>query len=42
METGQIDMKVFAARTFPLNQAREAYQVCVDREVPATIVAPNA
>ena len=42
METGQIDMKVLAARTFPLNQAREAYQVCADREVPATIVAPNA
>jgi hypothetical protein len=33
---------VLAAQTFPLNQTREAYQVAADREVPATIVAPNA
>ena len=42
METGQVNMKVLAARTYPLAQTREAYQVCADREVPATIVAPNA
>ncbi len=41
METGQINMKALATRTFPLNRTREAYQVCADREVPATIVAPN-
>jgi threonine dehydrogenase-like Zn-dependent dehydrogenase len=42
METGQINMKAIASRTFPLNQTREAYQVCADRDVVATIVTPNA
>ena len=42
IETGQINMKVLAARTFSLSQAREAYQVCADRDVPATIVTPTA
>ena len=42
METGQINMKVLAARTYPLSQTREAYQVAADRDVPATIVAPNS
>jgi S-(hydroxymethyl)glutathione dehydrogenase / alcohol dehydrogenase len=42
METGQINMKAIASRTYPLAQTREAYQVCADREVVATIVTPNA
>ena len=42
METGQISMKALASRTYPLAQTREAYQVCADREVVATIVTPNA
>jgi S-(hydroxymethyl)glutathione dehydrogenase/alcohol dehydrogenase len=41
METGQIDLKAIASRTYPLGQTREAYQVCADREVVATIVTPN-
>jgi S-(hydroxymethyl)glutathione dehydrogenase/alcohol dehydrogenase len=41
METGQINMKAIASRTYPLNQSREAYQVCADRTVVATIVTPN-
>jgi S-(hydroxymethyl)glutathione dehydrogenase/alcohol dehydrogenase len=41
METGQIDMKAIASKTYPLSQAREAYQVCADRTVVATIVTPN-
>jgi S-(hydroxymethyl)glutathione dehydrogenase/alcohol dehydrogenase len=42
METGQINMKALVGRTYPLNQAREAYQVAADRDVPATVVTPNA
>lgn len=42
METGQIDMKAIASKTYPLSQTREAYQVCADRDVVATIVTPNA
>jgi threonine dehydrogenase-like Zn-dependent dehydrogenase len=42
METGQISMKAIASKTYPLSQAREAYQVCADRTVVATIVTPNA
>jgi S-(hydroxymethyl)glutathione dehydrogenase/alcohol dehydrogenase len=42
MESGQISMKALASKTYPLNQAREAYQACADRTVVATIVAPNA
>jgi Zn-dependent alcohol dehydrogenase len=42
METGQLNMKALASKTYPLNQAKEAYQVCADRSVVATIIAPNA
>ena len=42
METGQLDMKSLASKTYPLSQTREAYQECADRTVVATIVAPNA
>ena len=41
METGQIDIKAIASRTYPLSETKEAYQVCADREVIATIVTPN-
>jgi S-(hydroxymethyl)glutathione dehydrogenase / alcohol dehydrogenase len=41
METGQIDIKAIASRTYPLSETKEAYQVCADREVVATIVTPN-
>jgi S-(hydroxymethyl)glutathione dehydrogenase/alcohol dehydrogenase len=42
METGQLDMKALASKTYPLNQTKEAYQVCADRTVVATIITPNA
>lgn len=42
METGQLDMKTLAARTYKLDQVIEAYQACGDREYVATIVTPNA
>jgi S-(hydroxymethyl)glutathione dehydrogenase/alcohol dehydrogenase len=42
METGQLDMKTLAAATYPLDKTREAYQVCADRTVVATIVSGNA
>jgi len=42
METGQVNMKAIASATYPLSQTREAYQVCADRTVVATIVTPNA
>jgi S-(hydroxymethyl)glutathione dehydrogenase/alcohol dehydrogenase len=42
METGQLDMKALASKTFPLHQTREAYQECADRTVVATLVTPNA
>jgi len=38
METGQIDMKALVSKTFPLSQARDAYQAAADRTVVATIV----
>ena len=41
METGQINIKAIASRTYPLAETKEAYQVCADREVVATIVTPN-
>jgi S-(hydroxymethyl)glutathione dehydrogenase/alcohol dehydrogenase len=41
METGQLNMKALASRTYPLDQTREAYQVCADRTVVATVVTPN-
>jgi S-(hydroxymethyl)glutathione dehydrogenase/alcohol dehydrogenase len=42
METGQLNLKALASKTYPLKQAMEAYQVAADRTVVATIVAPNA
>jgi S-(hydroxymethyl)glutathione dehydrogenase/alcohol dehydrogenase len=42
METGQLNMKALASKTYPLSQAKEAYQVCGDRTVVATVVTPNA
>ncbi|MEQ1575593.1 MAG: alcohol dehydrogenase catalytic domain-containing protein [Vicinamibacterales bacterium] len=41
METGQINMKALASATYPLDKAREAYQVAGDRTVVATVVLPN-
>jgi S-(hydroxymethyl)glutathione dehydrogenase / alcohol dehydrogenase len=41
METGQLNMKALASKTFPLSQAKQAYQECADRTVVATIVTPN-
>jgi S-(hydroxymethyl)glutathione dehydrogenase / alcohol dehydrogenase len=40
METGQLDMKTLAAASYPLDKAREAYQVAADRTVVATVVTP--
>ena len=42
METGQLNMKALVGGTYPLSATREAYQVCADRTVVATIVTPNA
>jgi len=42
MEHGQLSMKALVGKTYPLNQAQEAYQVCADRTVVATVVTPNA
>ena len=42
METGQLNMNALVGRTYPLAQTREAYQVCADRTVIATVVTPNA
>ena len=41
METGQLDMKALVGKTYPMTDTREAYQVCADRTVIATIVTPN-
>jgi S-(hydroxymethyl)glutathione dehydrogenase/alcohol dehydrogenase len=41
METGQLNMKVLASKTYPLAQARQAYQDAADRTVVATIVTPS-
>ena len=40
METGQINIKAIASRTYPLSETRRR-TVCADREVVATIVTPN-
>jgi S-(hydroxymethyl)glutathione dehydrogenase/alcohol dehydrogenase len=40
-EVGKLDLKALASRTFPLDQAREAYNVAMNRTVVATIVTPN-
>jgi S-(hydroxymethyl)glutathione dehydrogenase / alcohol dehydrogenase len=42
METGQLNMKVLASKTYPLSQARQAYQEAADRTVVATIVTPTS
>lgn len=42
MDSGQINMKALVAKTYPLSQAKEAYQACADRTVIATVVTPNA
>jgi S-(hydroxymethyl)glutathione dehydrogenase/alcohol dehydrogenase len=42
METGQLNMKVLASKTYPLAQARQAYQDAADRTVVATIVTPSS
>ena len=42
METGQLNMKALVGGTYPLSATREAYQVCADRTVVATVVTPNA
>jgi Zn-dependent alcohol dehydrogenase len=42
LETGQLDMKTLVGKTYPLSQSREAYQVCADRTLIATVVTPNA
>jgi S-(hydroxymethyl)glutathione dehydrogenase / alcohol dehydrogenase len=42
IESRQLNMKALVGKTYPLNQAREAYQVCADRTVVATVVTPNA
>lgn len=41
MEAGKLNMKALAQRTYPLNQATEAYRMAMNREVVATIVTPN-
>lgn len=41
METGQLNMKALVGKTYPLTETREAYQVCADRTVIATVVTPN-
>lgn len=41
METGQLDLKSLASKTYSLDEASEAYRVCGHREMIATIVAPN-
>jgi S-(hydroxymethyl)glutathione dehydrogenase/alcohol dehydrogenase len=42
VESGKLNMKALAQRTYPLAQATEAYRVAMNREVVATIVTPNA
>ncbi|MEQ1574181.1 MAG: alcohol dehydrogenase catalytic domain-containing protein [Vicinamibacterales bacterium] len=42
METGQLNMKAVVGATYPLSQAREAYQACADRTVISTVVTPTA
>jgi S-(hydroxymethyl)glutathione dehydrogenase/alcohol dehydrogenase len=41
IETGQINLKATVGKTFPLSQAREAYQVCADRTLISTVVTAN-
>jgi hypothetical protein len=35
-------MKSLVGKTYPMTETREAYQVCADRTVIATVVTPNA
>ena len=42
VESGKLNMKALAQRTYPLAQATEAYRVAMNREVVATIVTPTA
>jgi S-(hydroxymethyl)glutathione dehydrogenase / alcohol dehydrogenase len=42
IEHGQLNMKALASKTYPLSQAKEAYQAAADRTVVATVVTPNA
>jgi S-(hydroxymethyl)glutathione dehydrogenase / alcohol dehydrogenase len=42
METGQLNMKALVGKTYPLAETREAYQVCADRTVIATVVTPGS
>ena len=42
METGQISMKALVGKTYPLAETTEAYRVCADRTIIATVVTPNA
>jgi S-(hydroxymethyl)glutathione dehydrogenase/alcohol dehydrogenase len=42
MDRGQLNMKALASKTYPLSQAKEAYQAAADRTVVATVVTPNA
>jgi S-(hydroxymethyl)glutathione dehydrogenase/alcohol dehydrogenase len=41
IESGQINMKALAAKTYPLDATTEAYRVAMNRTVVATIVLPN-
>ncbi|MGE3843698.1 MAG: alcohol dehydrogenase catalytic domain-containing protein [Vicinamibacterales bacterium] len=41
METGQLNMKALVGGVYPLTETRQAYQVCADRSVVATVVTPN-
>jgi S-(hydroxymethyl)glutathione dehydrogenase/alcohol dehydrogenase len=40
-EVGKLDLKALASRTYPLDQATEAYRVAMNRIVVATIVTPT-
>jgi S-(hydroxymethyl)glutathione dehydrogenase/alcohol dehydrogenase len=42
MEAGKLDMKTMAAKTYPLKDSTEAYNVAMNRTVVATVVTPNA
>ncbi|MEQ1574241.1 MAG: alcohol dehydrogenase catalytic domain-containing protein [Vicinamibacterales bacterium] len=41
IETGRLNMKALASRTYPLADTVEAYRVAMNRTVVATIVTPN-
>ena len=40
-EVGRLDLKSLASRSYPLDQATEAYRVAMNRTVVATIVTPT-